>query len=1131
MDEPLIDDGYEARRPVHRDNDAAMAEALAAEKRTTPEEHDAHHESAMQWLESLKKEGGKAAAEVFDPLRGITTIEDPELAEKVSRAAEAEAAQKAAAQSAPQSPNRATPDAAAQAHPDANAAAAGGAGEPPAAADASNADGQKKPSAEKPSQLEEMLANIRLNGERQQRIVITGDPDIEKRFLNMLAERKQLHYSGGAPVITISRDKALKLLNEMVAARTDGTEARHALSLSMERDSGGIVHGIKTGIANTFRRHNTIDVVVVGQRDVVEEKMKELGTFVTALEEKGHISKGVAHIENGKLVVREGETLKLKGNSHLYDVISDVQDKVSAYRRERSELQAELKAHKEEKDLKSMREDKAKAAPEAGEGKPVKPHERTAEIVAHMDRGFQDRDMLFNKNDKGQVDAMKTLHLAKGFKDPAEPELATLPTEQRQKAVVQLAALVAMASDGKFGDHAVKELDKQESGRSTTREKIDSYVAMEAKRDPAFAKNAEPILTDLVARDLITAKQAEEISGRIAELSAATKAEVDKEKAASDAATEKTKAAGEAANAAGTQATGQEASQEKAAQSAATASEASSKPESKSKDATSAATAEQTGHDRADASTASKAEAATEQKAGAASQAESKAQGADTASGLAAHSGSGSQTESSSQSASPVEPKSATVTQAEGAAPAAREQAAEPKAAVAEKPLELRDRIEALANEGPGKLTADKAHALVSELDGIRSKPLSALDAGDGNQPTQTLARAEALLKEMESGRLGAELKAQAKDLAEPLQKWVQQDDARRDAAAQATRVETPVAPTQTAPQAATQQAESAERPAPSAAVQAPAQQSAEQVAREQAAVRLTQTEAAYSKLNAMMDNPPGTFTHRDKSWNEAAIQRAADAVLRLDPDSVAKLSPEQQNRVTGYAAWVAEKADAGRLPGFASEEGKARVAQMVETAATLLKRLDGPLAPAVAEKLGLADDMVKSREILDAQAARTNSSPTQTRAADMVRQVFGPNEVSDANVKNMLKNGSSFTPAAVAELDPELRAKTVAALEHVAQSVRGGGLGSPFNKLPNGIQSNVRDTEKAVANLVQVLSNDPATKDALRDARAELRGELQSGNAADAKASSKQATQDTSVSRSDTTQSAGKPGGRGHDR
>jgi hypothetical protein len=440
----------------------------------------------------------------------------------------------------------------------------------------------------------------------------------------------------------------------------------------------------------------------------------------------------------------------------------------------------------------------------------------------------------------------------------------------------------------------------------------------------------------------------------------------------------------------------------------------------------------------------------------------------------------------------------------------------------------------------------------VAELDGIRSKPLSALDAGSRNKPSQTLANVETLLKRMESGKLGPELQAQAKDLAEPFQKWVQQDDARREAAglnarpdavAPATQAAPEVAPARAAQEATSQreqqaarQAETPSRVATPEAAPAPAQPSAEQLAREQAAVRQTQTEAAISRLTTVFGNAPGALTHPDKSWNETAVQRAAQDVLRLDPESVAKMDASIQGKAAGYAMWVADKAQAGKLPGFGSEEGKAQAAELGERGATLWKQADGNVPPAVSQQLTKADRMVKSRETLDAHTSLSSSSlsssSTHRLSSDLVNQVFSPNEIRQSNLKNLLKNAPNLTPEAIKVLDPQTQVRTAVAVEHIAKSAREGALGAPFAHLPSSVQKQIQAAEKTGNKLLASLGGEPAMIDqAKRELHGMASGSSQNVNAPEAKSASKSGGAEANTSRSDGMQDTSKSGGRGHDR
>jgi hypothetical protein len=1273
MDQPIIDDDLiEVRRPTYRDNDAAMRDAIEAEMRTSPEQHEEHEVNAMAYLK------GELAGKVLDPSSGLLTIEDEALGKKIDDLHAAQEAAKEAGKAASDAATKAT----AQVNEDAAGTPASGASENSAGNGAGNTNDQKTPKAEKPTELESALSSIRQNGERQQRIVILGDPDLQQRFMDELIARKKLHYVNGAPVTTLSHANAVRLLTELAREKAPETQFRHALSLSMQREDTGLFGGTKP---------HQVEVFVAGNQAVVDKEMKDISSFVTALEKNGHVEKGAGDGLHEKLLNENREVVKLTGTSTLRQALSDVKDTVNASKRQETAKQDALKEHRDEKNLKEMAEAKAKLAPESGKNTPELPHERTAELVAQMDRAFHaGGKMLGEQTDGKQSNAMASLHQARGFTDPVGRELQTLPDSDRQKAIVQLAAIVSKASAGEFGESAIHELDKTTDKKPVSpRDKVDAYIVMEAKRDPDFAAKAEPLLKELVGANILSEQQAEAITNRVSEVTAAVKAEVEKEKAATDAAGEKTAAAASDATKESVQATATEASQQKSGEAAAsgtatsaesasksssttdTASaesapaktgesvaataDAASKTEGTSTEAAGVSTVEATARDHADSRTAANTDASVEQKTASATQADSKAQGADNSSALAAHASSGAQADSSTVTAkagesvattadtaskaesksteaatrdhsdsrtavhtdalaeqkaenatqadskaqgadkpsapaahassgaqadsstqagvtqaTSVEPKAASAAPADSAASstasATRETTAEVKSVEVEKPQTLRERIATLAREGSHRMTAEQAHSLVAELDGIRSKPLSALDAGSRNKPSQTLANVETLLKRMESGKLGHELQAQAKDLAEPFQKWVRQDDARREASGLNARTDAVAPPTQAVPsglQAAQEvvpprppevvlqpaqqnpapQVDSAARTATpeqgQALTQAPTQPSAEQVARSQADVRFAESEAAGAKLSQMMANPPGSFTNRDKSWNEDAIQKAAREVLRLDPEAVAQMSPNQRGALAGYSAWLADKADSGRLPSFTSHEGKEMASQLAERATTLLKQVEGGLPPAVAKILGKADAMVSAREQLDAQASHSSSASISKSAAsgiatDMVTAVYRQDEVKDAQVKFMLRNATNLTPESVQSLDPQSRAKTAVALEHIAQSVRDGSMG-PFSQLPSSVQKSVVSAQQTADKLLATMNRDPAMREELNQAYNELHakssGTSQNANAAEAKSASKSGGHEASVSRSDSIQDTGKSGGRGHDR
>jgi hypothetical protein len=1392
MDDQIFDDGYEPRTVI-RNHDAALDEAREADRRTTPDEHEAAREQAEKTFFQ-----NELAAQVFNPSAGLLTVEDEAQQQEIREAAAKQHAQ-ATAQTEKQAAEQSPAGTPGQPHdPAADMPASKTAG-----AESSQSNTEQATKAEKPNELETAVAKFKMNNARQQRLVILGDPDIERRFLNKLAERGDLYYSGGSAVITISRKKALKLLHEVANSQPD-TKAVHALSMELEREGGGIARSVKAGVANLLHRYNEVDVVVVGKPDVRQEKLKELGSFVEHLESRNYVEKGAATIKDGGLVVPKDGPVNLKPTSKLNVVVSDMQNKVQASQREKNAEAQDIREYRDLKTLKELNEAKAKDAPESSAAKPGEVNKHARELAERLDLGFQDPDLLRGKS-KGQVESESILTQLHALRDPTVRELQTLPDAERQRAIVQLAALVAKVDDKQYDQKGVKaddqpsaKLDNRAHADSTTiREKMDAFVGMEAKRDPNFAANAEPILKQMVERNILTEKQAEAITNRVAAVTAAVKEEAKREEAAADAAGKNATAPADAPKAAASQATGQASGQETAQEvsqatnggsaaaasesagkgesttteatdvasaqppahgttesrtgahtestseqtsasevattvvsgqetteaknsgltatasesagkgesstteatdvasaqppahgttesrtgahtestteqksaselattvasgqetteaknggSTATASESAGKGESTTTEATDVASAQPPAHGTTESRTGAHTESTTEQKSASevattvasgqetteaknggstatasesagkgeskpteatdvasaqtpahgttesrvgahakstseqtsasVASTEGKAQGADNSSALAAPASSGAQADSSTQAgvaqAASVEPKAASAAQADSTASSTasttRETAAEVKSVEAEKPQPLRERIATLAREGSHRMTAEQAHSLVAELDGIRSKPLSALDAGSRNKPSQTLANVETLLKRMESGKLGPELQAQAKDLAEPFQKWVQQDDARREAAGlnarpdavapatqavpSATQAAQEVAPPraqEAAPQAAPVAQQAAAQPAvvqppertagPAAPAAAPASKgiTPDEIAQLRDGSRFAETEMAGARLSTMMANPPGSFTNRDKSWNEDAIQQAATSVLRLDPDSVSKMSPNQQAALANYSAWVADKAESGKLPGFSSEAGKATAHQLVERAATLLKQVDGASpSPAVAKTLAKADAMVSSREQLDAQASHSSNAAISKSAVsgianDMVTAVYRQNEVKEAQVKFMLRNASSLTPEAVQSLDPQSRAKTAVALEHIAQSVRGGSMG-PFSQLPSSVQKNVVSAQQTADKLLATMNRDPAMRQELNQAYNELNGKssgtTQNANAVEAKSASKSGENEANTNRSDGGQNTGKSGGRGHDR
>jgi hypothetical protein len=233
-----MDEGGSTRVPTFRDYDAERGPMVQAFESIAPEVHEEHRKEA---LAKFYPDSPAISAEVLgNHPRSIVIADSPE----EIRAIEQAAARDAAAASV-QAAEKASADALKSGTPDPSALTADSSA---SAADGSAPTGGT-PHAEKPNSLESTLANIRLNGDRQRRLVIAGDPAIEKAFYEKLAARGQLYYQGGTPIITASRKSAIKLLQE-TASQFDGASASHALSLKLDRE--GEASKYQDGISNNL---------------------------------------------------------------------------------------------------------------------------------------------------------------------------------------------------------------------------------------------------------------------------------------------------------------------------------------------------------------------------------------------------------------------------------------------------------------------------------------------------------------------------------------------------------------------------------------------------------------------------------------------------------------------------------------------------------------------------------------------------------------------------------------------------------------------------------------------------------------------------------------------------------------
>lgn len=1277
MDDNYIDDDYGRRGPMtYEQQQEAWRQFHSDIAATPPEKMDAGLEAAKNILSS------PAAKEVLNPYAAATT-EDQELlkrvqeAEKTSRESTQAATSAASGLEAGKAPGEST-------GVDNQNAANNSAGELASSGASSNASQV----AEKPTSLESSLAQIRMNPDRQRRLVISGDPMIERAFYDKLAEMGHLKYQGGAPVITTSRKNALKILQE-TAGRFEGAEAKHALSLTLDRDGGGIIGSIRAGLGNNIlgRRHE-IDVVVVGKPDVMDAKLKELGSFVREMSDKGYIPSKDGAVVDGKLVVKDDGPQKFDGSGKLYDVVTDVKNKVEAFNAEKAAKDAAVREFKSEKDYKSVAEARSKASPEDGADSTMAVNKHAAKLAKSIASDFQDPNLLYNLNEKKQVRAMALLQQARGLSDPSIPELGTLAKAERQTAVVQLAALVAKTDAKEFGGDDAGKLKKQLDHRShadtsTIREKVDSLISSEAARDPDFAKNAKELLNGLVERKILSEEQATALNEKFAKASEATQGATRSE--ASTQSEGSQQSATQSTGSTSSEATTQSARSESGATSSSSSDSASS-----SSTASSTAEGKQASHEGVERTTggltesgssgstantgnnASSTAEATQSKSGT----ESRTSGANEGSsnsksgqygvsdsvqeaaslsdsggergrttGMTASSSAGSTTSSmeraqgasqtaslngeqgdsysSAASSSKTGTRStqeaqdsqrsagaegvsvstsASVTQTGsvgrqsadlGSNRTLSEASSQGSAEATSRTgtaSTLRDRIEAAAAAGPARLSESTAHNLVAGLDAIRTKPLSSLDAGGGTRPTETLVRTEAILGLMQSGKMGAELQALAGNLKGPVDKWNQQDAIRYEkdgalitiqrqsvmeqlrsananwslstVAAQAASgnlgssnasqsgevvagTKGSSATTSSTTQAGTTTSAGVNAQNSASTGQPNSSTTAQSIAKDASAQRLWETESAGAKLSSMMSNPAGSFTNRDKTWNTENIQKAANEVLRIDPEAAGSLSAAQRTKVAAYSAWIAENAKEGKLPGFSSESGKEMASQLVDRAAALIGKMDeGSKIPSDVQKsldkgdrlVSAMDQLQKSasatRETNSVSAERTSLSPAAAKALanDMVHSVYRQSELNESQAKYLLKNAVNLTPDAIKSLDPQSQAKTAVAIQSLAESVRSGAMGA-FDKLPGGVQKQVSAAQAAADTLMSTMSKDPSMRAELNQAYSDLSAKTSGQTKSVESGLSKSDSSQSGVNQSAGKTSAGKADGRSLDR
>lgn len=974
--------------------------------------------------------------------------------------------------------------------------------------------------AEKPTSLEASLANVRLSTERQQRVVITGDEHVRRKFYEILASKGQVFYQGGTPIITAS-DRDIPKILKQAASEVPGAKVAHALQMEMNRDTPGIIGSLANRYNNVFGRKHEITVFAVGDEKQIAEKLEEVQKFVDKLQNEKVVPAGTVPRGASLLMGKEGDPdphqpIELRNLSSLRDVLRHPLDKVAYYNAEQQEKAAARREFRDEKEDKNVADARAKEKEAASGDSPEasRPlHRRTAELAEQFDQQFVKPSLMVTDTGHGQSHALVMAFQAAKIADPAKHELSTLPDESRQKFIAQFAAVVEKVSD-KEVDHlhkgkrsALPSLEMDNPRRDNTpsaRSRLNDFIKMELERDDKFAEKLPALLKEMVSKEALTEAQATRITERVQAAALELKA-ASAETPAAEASAGATVAAPDAA---------------KTPESAPTA-VASESPE-KAVD-TSAPKATEAAPEKAEA--VSGADPSPAPKSGDQAQLFPDAPATDKAAAQ-------SPTESAGQ---PVTAAPASSVDAASAQPPTDAPAATDQAPVA--PTGLQAKLADLASQEPSKVSPDAAMSVIATLDAKQSSPLSSLGIGEGDAATKSLARIEGLLEKAQAGVFGPEASAYAGPLKESLDNWKEQNlaaamnagkspsahaDAMDAAKAGDPKWHDQVATAQKAEAAPTARLDSAQPTSTDAASvapkDAPVTPQSDPVKEAQAAaavLNLARTEASAGLLAGLLDSPAKYLTHRDKSWNEQGVNQMVDRVMSLDSDSVAKLSPGGAERAVMASVWLTSAAQDGKLPGFEGPEGAAKLDALKLKASELVNAVDGVLKPTAAvNDLFLnadkfADRMVAREKELALAAVQTRSElpmrdPTASASAatgadqarathdmakDLVHIAYRGMQPSQQQVKHMLKSAGKLTPQTLKGMDPATKAKAATALKTLVNEVRNGGLLGDFSKLPQGMKKIVAGAQEASDALHSGLSKDPAMKVELAKAHQELHG------------------------------------------
>lgn len=369
--------------------------------------------------------------------------------------------------------------------------------------------------------LERSMAQIRGDANRQDRVVMLGDPVVERRMYQMLEFQGKVTYRGGVPHVSMSSEKlakaynlAAKDLNQRAGQEENRFGTIHAVTIHLNREPAGVFGELGASIKNALGRQHTVTVLVGGDEAARAKGMQELNQLVGSLAENKMLSDAsLAKLktEDERFELKAGDGPVQLASTRTLDVaVALAAEPVwqrEAYIRKLDELTQEAR---HAKDAGNLKEDKPDAQKQATAKEKVKVNTHTLKFSVRLNEAIAQPSTLQDKNEKGQPTAEILIYIARGLR---APEFATLPEDKRQLSLVQLEALSLKVADKEYGKDVAKILAEPDKTHQVSfKEKLAQLIDAEKARDPDFTRKADVLAKELVASGFITEQQAQSLT-------------------------------------------------------------------------------------------------------------------------------------------------------------------------------------------------------------------------------------------------------------------------------------------------------------------------------------------------------------------------------------------------------------------------------------------------------------------------------------------------------------------------------------------------------------------------------------------------------------------------------------------